>query len=253
MPILSAPELRKKITAGWLVLNASVTGKGEPDVQAASYDLRAGIALWKDKDSHELKSLFYDLNVTNQPVVTLLPGQMLFVITHEELNLPPDICGTVYSRNRLQKKNILALNAGHVDPSYRGPIIIRLINLGQTEWPLTLGEAVFTVVFHTVEPDDPERPQDIRSKTDTLIAAQETAAQAFSNPLHDLYTDELKKKFDEYKSELLSANRETLAKEFFSKDDIWKVVVAIVVSLYALSKIPWADLLHAIRAFLIGK
>ena len=149
-----------------------MTAAGEADVQAASYDLRAGIALWKDKGSHELKLLFYDPTAPNQPVVTLLPGQMVFVITHEELNLPADVCGTVYSRNRLQKQNILALNAGHVDPGYRGPIIIRLINLGQTEWPLTLGEAVFTVVFHTVEPFDPDRPQDIRTKTETLSAAQ---------------------------------------------------------------------------------
>jgi deoxycytidine triphosphate deaminase len=253
MPILNGPELRKRIVAGWLILNASMRENGEPDVQAASYDLRSGIALWKDKSSHELKSLFYDQSAPHQPVVTLLPGQMVFVITHEELSLPPDVCGTVYSRNRLQKQNILALNAGHVDPGYRGPIIIRLINLGQTEWPLTLGDAVFTVVFHTVEPVGPDQPQDIRSKTDTLLAAQQTAAQAFSNPLHDLYTDELKKQFDEYKSELLRANRETLGKEFFSKDDIWKVVAAIVVSLYALFKIPWADLFNTVRAFLIGK
>src|ERR1700684_3961598 len=98
MAVLNGPELRKRIAAGWLLLNASVTENGEPDVQAASYDLRAGIALWKDKSSRELKSLFYDQTAAHQPVVTLLPGQMVFVITHEELSLPPDVCGTVYSR-----------------------------------------------------------------------------------------------------------------------------------------------------------
>jgi len=253
MPILNGPELRKRIKAGWLVLNALLTASGDADVQAASYDLRAGIALWKDKTSHDLTLLSYDTSVPQQPVVTLHPGQMVFVITYEELNLPPDVCGTVYSRNRLQKQNILALNAGHVDPGYRGPIIIRLINLGQTEWPLTLGDAVFTVVFHTVEPVDPDRPQDIRTKADTLSAAQQTAAQAFSNPLHDLYTDELKKQFDEYKSELLRANRETLGKEFFSKKDVLGVVAAAVGALFILFKTPWTEVFHFLKTFFMGK
>jgi deoxycytidine triphosphate deaminase len=253
MSILNATELRKRIKAGWLVVDASVAADGEPAVEAASYDLRAGIVLWKDKSSHELKTLYYESETTNQSVLTLSPGQMAFVITHEELNLSNDICGTVYSRNMLQKQNILALNAGHVDPGYRGPIMIRLINLRQIEWPLTLGEAVFTVVFHTVEPVDKDKPQDIRTKADTLLAARQTAAQAFSNPLHDLYTDELRKTLEEYKTVLLKDSRDLLSKEFFRKEEIWKPVVAGVGTLLAgfgvlvgLFKVPWKDVFHAI-------
>jgi deoxycytidine triphosphate deaminase len=253
MPVLNASEIRNRIRAGSLVMDASMTTAGEPDVQAASYDLRAGIVLWKDKNSRELKRLYYEPASQNQPVLTLLPGQMVFVITHEELNLPNEICGTVYSRNRLQKQNILALNAGHVDPGYRGPILIRLINLRQIEWSLTLGEAVFTVVFHTVEPVDKNKTQDIRTKAETLQVAQDTATQAFSNPLHDLYTDELRKTLDEYKTELLQDSRDVLSKEFFRKEDIWKPVVAGVIfllvglsALVGLCKIPWIVVFHAI-------
>lgn len=250
MPILNAIELRKRIKAGWLVVDASLAADGEPAVEAASYDLRAGIVLWKDKSSHELKTLYYEPDKTNQTVLTLSPGQMAFVITHEELNLSNDVCGTVYSRNMLQKQNILALNAGHVDPGYRGPIMIRLINLRQIEWPLTLGEAVFTVVFHTVEPVDKDKRQDIRTKADTLLVARQTAAQAFSNPLHDLYTDELRKTFEEYKTTLLRDSRDVLSKEFFRKEDVMKPVLAgagvLVAGLGLVFKVPWKYLGHAI-------
>jgi deoxycytidine triphosphate deaminase len=244
MPVLNASEIRKRILAGELVIDPRCDLSGTPIVEPASYDLRAGIALWKDKQSRDLKTLRFNPSDTSQPVVTLQPGQMVFVITHEELNLPRTICGTVYSRNRLQKENILALNAGHVDPGYRGPIIIRLINLGQTEWALALGEAVFTVVFHSLK--DAATTGDVRSKEDTLIAAQKTAAQAFSNPLHDLYTDELNKRFAEHDQQLETALRTTLGEEFFRRRDLdllaLRILLGIFAVLLAVFRIPWADI-----------
>src|ERR1700689_4052429 len=149
MPILNRLKIREGISSGQLIVNAQYGDDGQLSVEAASYDLRAGIVLWRDRDYGELKTRYFDGDQAVQPVVTLQPGQMIFVITHEELRLPPDVSGTVYSRNRLQKENILALNAGHVDPGYDGPILIRLINLGAQPWAITLGQAVFTVVFHT--------------------------------------------------------------------------------------------------------
>ncbi len=244
MSILGAAEIRKRILMGELVLDPRLDPTGVPIVEPASYDLRAGIALWKDKQSRELKTLRFSPTETSQPVVTLRPGQMVFVITHEELNLPPDICGTVYSRNRLQKENILALNAGHVDPGYRGPILIRLINLGQTEWAMTLGDAVFTVVFHFLLAG--EGPTDSRSKQDTLLDAQKTAAQAFSNPLHDLYTDELSRHFAEHYQHLETSLRTTLGEEFFRRRDLdllaFRILLGIFAVLLAVFKIPWAEI-----------
>ncbi|MCI0562913.1 MAG: hypothetical protein MN733_30905, partial [Nitrososphaera sp.] len=126
MPILYKARIEQLINQGTLILNPLRNGGGVPIVEAASYDLRAGIILWKDDSSNELRTEYLDEGKQHQAVVTLQPGQMVFVITHEELQLPTSVSGTVYSRNRLQKENILALNAGHVDPGYEGPIIIRL-------------------------------------------------------------------------------------------------------------------------------
>jgi len=192
--------------------------------------------------SHRTSYRQYSSTLKTHAPLTLMPGQMVFVITHEEISLPNDICGTVYSRNRLQKQNILALNAGHVDPGYTGPIIIRLINLGPGEWPLTLGDAVFTAVFHTLESEPTDTSSDVRSKSVTLLAARTTAAQAFSNPFHDLYKDELEKHFLSLEARL----RNTLADEFFRRKDIHilavEVVVALVCLLAVFSKVPWQQL-----------
>jgi deoxycytidine triphosphate deaminase len=245
MPVLTAIDIRKRIAEGQLVLDAHCDPSGTPTVEAASYDLRAGIVLWKEKESKELRTVHFVPGQPYQEVVTLMPGQMVFVISHEELSLPFDICGTVYSRNRLQKQNILALNAGHVDPGYTGPIIIRLINLSRVEWPLTLGDGVFTAVFHTLGGSS-ECKKDVRSKSETLSSAQETACQAFSNPLHELYTEELKKHFALHDQQLEATLRRELANEFFRKSDTavlaFVMIIAIVTILGLLLKVPWHDI-----------
>lgn len=241
MPILSAAEIRTRIYKGQLVLDPQRNTAGVPVVEAASYDLRAGIVLWNDKVSKEIKVVHFDPGAGRVSTVTLQPGQMVFVITQEELSLPDDICGTVYSRNKLQKENILALNAGHVDPGFTGPIIIRLINLGKTQWPLTLGEAVFTTVFHTIENPGIVK-NDVRTKHDTLLIAQKTAVQAFSNPLHDLFTEELETHFARYEHALTMK----LEGEFFRRKEIhllaFEAGLAMVGLLVLVTKVPWSEI-----------
>src|SRR5712671_4177343 len=210
MPILSGTQIQERIQTEELIREAKLRSDGEADVEAASYDLRVGTILWKDRETGDLRMESYAANREGQPAVTLHPGQMIFVMTQEELRLPLDLCGTVYSRNKLQKENILALNAGHVDPGYDGPILIRLINLSAQPWALTPGDAVFTVVFHTVAQDPNATFRDRRSKQETLKTAANTAMQAFSNPFHDLYKDEITQQLQAHYSQAESKIRVSL-------------------------------------------
>jgi len=184
MPILNGTQIQERIRKIELIRDVKLRPSGDADVEAASYDLRVGTILWKDRQTGDLRMENYVASRESQAAVTLHPGQMIFVMTQEEIRLPLDLCGTVYSRNKLQKDNILALNAGHVDPGYDGPILIRLINLSAQPWALAPGDAVFTIVFHTVEQDPSAGVQDRRTKQETLKVAASTAMQAFSNPFH---------------------------------------------------------------------
>jgi len=253
MPILDSKRIEDLVNEGKLIRNPLRKPGGALAVEAASYDLRVGIVLWKERGSNQLRVEHFDELKEQQPI-TLQPGQMVFVITHEELQLPPSVSGTVYSRNRLQKENILALNAGHVDPRFDGPIIIRLINLGAQPWPLRLGDAVFTVVFHTVQCDEEVKDLDRRTKDQTLETAMRTAANAFSNPFHDLYKDEITRQLNDHYSKAENSLRTALAKEFFRKDDveifIFKVAAVVVAGVFLLTRIPWEKVWNAIKFLL---
>jgi deoxycytidine triphosphate deaminase len=245
MPILNKNDLLDQIAAGDLVLNPLRDGDGLPVLEPASYDLRAGIVLWKAEDTSiiELKDFDETKEAWQQPVVTLRPGQMVFVITHEELKLTETVSATVYSRNKLQKENVLALNAGHIDPGYQGPIMIRLINLSAVAWPLPLGEPIFTVVFHTVKDGDGLSKHPRRTKKETLDAAMKTAAEAFSNPFHDLYKDQVRRQLDEYYAAVETRLRDEFSKEFLRKNKASEFLViavgAVVILLATVTRIPW--------------
>ena len=223
MSVLTRAELERRFAANQLVTDARRKDATTFDLECASYDLMAGALVWKDpshlRKKGRIKTAFYDpeLPPHRQPTVTLQPGQMMFVITKEELNLPLDICATVLSRNNLARKGILALNAGHVDPGFRGPIVIRLISLRTTPWPLVLGEPIFTVVFQTMD----VRPED-RSKLkghppigwdETYNKVVESAGNSMSNALFDIHHLEL---------------REALARDFVSKSFLYRLISVVV-------------------------
>lgn len=243
MPILNKTQIQELINGNDLIRNALREQGGAPAVEAASYDLRAGIVLWKDRGSKDLEAKYFRDEAAEQAMVTLQPGQMVFVITHEELQIPANICGTVYSRNKLQRENILAVNAGHVDPGYDGPIIIRLINLGAQSWAIRLGDAVFTIVFHTVEPAKGFEPSDRRSKDQMLTSAMITASNAFSNPFHDLYRDEISRQLHEHYATVESNIRIALENEFFRRRELplllFEVIGGTLGGIFVLSRIPW--------------
>jgi deoxycytidine triphosphate deaminase len=255
MPILSRGDIQHRIDSGELILHALRDSAGNPVVEPASYDLRAGIVVWKDEKTNEIERRDFDetKGPLQQGVVTLRPGQMIFVITHEELKLPVAISGTVYSRNKLQKQNVLALNAGHVDPGYEGPILIRLINLGAIPWPLPLGEPVFTAVFHTVAPSDAAAdPALKRTKQQTLEAAMKAAVEAFSNPFHDLYKEPIDRQLNQHYSEVENKLRKEFGEEFFRRTQLRELVIGgcllLVALLAAVFKVPWGEILKWVKS-----
>lgn len=164
------------------------------DLQPASYDLSVGVIVKKRKPKYPfgdgIQKVFFDPDKSpySQETVTLEPGQILFIITKEDINMPKNMCGTVYSKNNLSLNGILAWTTGHVDPGFKGPIIIRLINLRSTNYSIKPGDKVYTIVFDEVDYTKSDflesRPELTREKA--MDKVTESANSALSNALFDL-------------------------------------------------------------------
>src|SRR5260370_2433202 len=111
MPILNKPQIKEQLTVNKLIRNPACDENGEFAIEAASYDLRGGTLLWQDANTKNGRLIEFDDKKPVPEPFTVQPAQMVFVSTHEELCLPPHLCGTSYSRNTPQNATILATNS----------------------------------------------------------------------------------------------------------------------------------------------
>ena len=242
--VLNHDEITRRIENGELLRGVRRLVSGRYDVEPDSYDLTAGKAVWKEPSDGirngtvETKLYAPDRTQAEQDTLTVQPGQMVFVITHEDVVLPNDICATVYSRNNLAGEGILALNAGHVDPGFVGPIVIRLINLRATPWVLRLGIPIFTIVFQTLAAKD----EDVLlahapiPAGETLDRVRKSAENALSNALFDLYAHEIQRVLLEHQSVVEARLRKDLADVFLKRADfgraLWELLRTSIITLF---------------------
>lgn len=189
MGVIIKDEILRRIKDENLIRNPNRDSSGNILVEASSYDLCVGTIIWKDGGTKDTKTLHLDPTKTFVPQqhTTLHPGQMLLVVTKEDIKMPIDLSATVFSRNKLARDGILALNAGHVDPGYEGPIIIRLINLRAIPYTLYLGSPIYTIVFQKLDKsikDYMKHPA--VSREESIAKATNSVNEALSNALYDL-------------------------------------------------------------------
>ena len=223
MGVLTKNEIVTYLAKDELLSNPRILEDGTFDVQPDSYDLTAGKAVWKEPDGKVSRPLLYhpDLSVEKQETHCLLPGEMVIVITHEEVLMPMELCGTVYTKNRLAMAGILALNAGHVDPGYHGPIVIRLINIRSEPWVLRMGSPIFSIIFQTLNEEASEGRPPITDK-EMLERVEESAGNSMGNALYDLYALEVEKRLLTHQSVVEERLRAAMANDFIQRNDFWR-------------------------------
>jgi len=243
--IMHQAEIIRRFELGELIVNPRKKGD-KFDLQPASYDLSSGRAVWKElKDGKGvIQEAIYNPAVQFgfQPTAQLQPGQMMWIITNEELNIPIDCCATVFSKNNLAMSGVFAFNAGHVDPGYRGPIVIRLISLRATPFTITLGSPIYTIIFEALDSNaiakEPMRPRGAMTFDEALSKVRTHADVALSNALFDLYADKIESRLSDYKRDTLDKLRVEIDKEFIREEKLntklWKWTIAAVLSTLAL-------------------
>ena len=157
----------------------------ETGIRGDCYDFRIGHVLRKGQQA-----------VSGTGTVVLKPGEMATLVTHEELNMPFHITGMVIPRNSSALNGILMLNAGHVDPGWKGPIMAQVVNLSDQHRSIQLESfegSVFSVVFsylHStakikLKPAQPKAQRiaslqrRIDEQSDTLVIAESTMRNRF--------------------------------------------------------------------------
>lgn len=93
----------------------------------------------------------FDLRSTVQ--TRILPGERKLIPTGVSIALPAGYVGLVHPRSGLAAKHgVTVLNApGTVDAGYRGEISVTLINHGDSDFEVAIGDRIAQIVFQKFE------------------------------------------------------------------------------------------------------
>jgi deoxycytidine triphosphate deaminase len=115
---------------------------GWSPIQAASIDLRVGSIFVPGTDGKRGGSVDQPLSEHR-----LKPGDTVLVQTAERFDLPNDIAGIGVAPFKFAAKGMLVTAVGHIDPGYKGPLRLTIINMANEEQTILAGEHVATVML----------------------------------------------------------------------------------------------------------
>lgn len=110
------------------------------NLEACSYDLRIGTIFQHGQ-------IINKAHDKHSEQFVIKPGEVIYLLTWEEIKLPENICATVFPRNFDSSEGLLVLNPGHIDAGYEGAITVTAINLRKTPLAIQRGRKILTIVF----------------------------------------------------------------------------------------------------------
>lgn len=120
--------------------------------EGLKYDFRLGTRILK-------ASLGQPVDLSSLPEVErgamgVDPGEVLFVLTEERLELPRNIMAQLSPKRKLSHEGILVLGGLCVDPLYCGRLLVGLYNFSSSRFPLRPGKKLIAAVFYELGEDE---------------------------------------------------------------------------------------------------
>jgi deoxycytidine triphosphate deaminase len=125
------------------------------------------------------------------------PGEVVFVLTEETLDLPSDMMAQLSPKRKLAHSGILTLGGFAIDPGYRGPLLLGLFNFSSTPFPLIPGKKIIAATFYRLDgtevPATPGLVEPLTGFPDELVTVmqryQPVAIQSVADNLRQLQAD----------------------------------------------------------------
>jgi deoxycytidine triphosphate deaminase len=137
-------------------------------VQAASLNLTIGNIYVPGTESEKPGGAY-----TPTKQFTLEQGHTAVIKTAETLNLGSGLAGIAFPPASLSLKGLLMTNPGHIDPGYKGPLHITVINMSRLPFQLRAGDRIMRVLFLQLAgtPSAPLNARKANSRVDVIDPA----------------------------------------------------------------------------------
>ncbi|MBW8303239.1 MAG: hypothetical protein K0M78_04720, partial [Brevundimonas sp.] len=142
--LLTGARLRTAVEEGTFIKD------GVPSsVEAVKYDFHLGTRV--------LKACFRqpkDIDSIPEENRQVDPGEAVFVLTSERLDLPRNMIAILAPKRKLAHDGIIMLGGLAVDPLYKGHLLIGLYNFSSTPFPLLPGRKLIGAAFYELDKNE---------------------------------------------------------------------------------------------------
>ncbi len=139
--LISGDRLRKAVED-----EAFIIGGDPKSVENVKYDFHMGDRVLKAAYAQPVD--FAELPQASRFVE---PGEAVFVLTKERLNLPNNIMATLSPKRKIAHGGIIILGGLAIDPLYRGFLVVGLYNFSSTPFPLQPGKKLIAGLFYELD------------------------------------------------------------------------------------------------------
>jgi dCTP deaminase len=139
--LITHEQLKKLVGEGQVVVG------GDPNsVEGIKYDFRLGNRFLKA--SLERPVDFRELHGIDRAKAKIEPGEVVFVMSEERLNLPMDMFVVLSHKRKISHDGIAVMGGLCVDPGYDGYLLVGLHNFSSSPFPIEPGRKLIAGLFY---------------------------------------------------------------------------------------------------------
>lgn len=147
-------KIKKLVEEGKVIENGSLKNCG-----MLKYDFTLSDEILKS--SFNAPVHLTDLSVEERRDAVIQPGEVVYVLTKEKVNLPSDMYMSLSANRSMSEYGVLTLGGFAVDPGYSGKLMFGLYNYSSTPFPLMPGSKLIGGVFYQLDEDETFDVKDI--------------------------------------------------------------------------------------------
>jgi len=197
--LIAETELKQAVKDGTFIKNGL-----QGNVEGVKYDFRLGTRVLKATSGRPVD--ISKLPEKEQVSMAVEPGEVVFVLTEETLDLPDNITATLSQKRKMSHQGIMTLGGFCIDPLYKGRLLVGLYNFSSSPFPLMPGKKLIAAIFYELqrnEMDHVPEPQPILDFPDELVNLMRNYRPVSTQSLLDLL-NQMKVEFDEMRNSFTS-------------------------------------------------
>jgi deoxycytidine triphosphate deaminase len=145
--LVAGTKLRDAVAAGTFIQSGDVAS-----VEGVKYDFHMGNRILKASYTQPVN--VDRLSEADQSNLCVDPGEVVFVLTKETLNLPKNMMAVLSPKRTLAHAGIMVLGGLMVDPNYSGVLWVGLYNFSSNSYPIRPGRKLIAAMFYELEGDE---------------------------------------------------------------------------------------------------